>query len=73
MPVENIPNPAERGEAAANGGNGDNGGGGGGGGGGCSNSNSHNRTQVVLQDIRAAIDQLARTLPRAEGGTTPTP
>jgi hypothetical protein len=69
VPVERIPNPAERGEVAANGDNG----GGGGGGGGCSNSNSHNKSQVVLQDIREAIDQLARTLPSIEGGTTPTP
>jgi hypothetical protein len=71
VPVEQIPNPAARGEADANGGNG--GGGGGGGGGGSSNSNSHNRTQVVLQDIREAIDQLAKTLPSTEGGRTPTP
>jgi hypothetical protein len=68
VPVEQIPNPAARGEADANGGNG-----GDGGGGGSSNSNSHNRTQVVLQDIREAIDQLAKTLPSTEGGTTPTP
>ncbi|HEV8453787.1 MAG TPA: hypothetical protein VGQ24_02775 [Gemmatimonadales bacterium] len=71
MPVDEIPNPGQ-GALAADG-NGDGDGGGGGGGGGCSNSNSHNRAQVSLQDITSVINQLARTLPAVEGGSSEAP
>jgi hypothetical protein len=69
VPVEDVPNPSARQPLEANG-DGNGGGGGGGGGGGSSNSNSHNRAQLALQDIRAIVNQLARTLPAGptEGG-----